>query len=87
MEKLRVWHNCQIGAVDNFYIPVDTVDMGWKIINTLSDYDLFQYENNVKPDYCNASGLEYWDEEEQDWLEWYDDDGFDVWEHFREEEL
>ena len=50
------------------------------------DYDLFQYENNIKPDYCNASGLEYFDEEEQEWCEWYDDDGLDIKEHFEESE-
>ena len=82
MEKLRVWHNCQVGKVDNFYVEVENVEQAWKILNTLWDYDLFQYENNIKPDYCNVSGLEYFDEEEQDWCEWYDDDGYDIKEHF-----
>ena len=84
--KLRVWHNCQVGAVGNFYfyIEVESIEQAWKILNTLWDYDLFQYENNIKPDYCNASGLEYFDDEEQEWCEWYDDDGNDIMEHFEE---
>lgn len=80
--KLRVWHNCQIGKVKNFYVEVDSVEQAWKILNTLWDYDLFQYENKIKPDYCNASGLEYFDKEENDWLEWEDEDGYDIREHF-----
>lgn len=80
--KLRIWHNCQIGAVENFYVEVESVEMAWKILNTLWDYDLFQYKNRIKSDYCNTSGLEYWNEEEKDWYEWYDDDGYDIKEHF-----
>ena len=86
MTKLRVWHNCQVGAVKNFYVEVESIEQAWKILNTLWDYDLFQYENNIKPDYCNASGLEYFDEEEHEWCEWYDDDGLDIKEHFEESE-
>lgn len=85
-EKLRVWHNCQVGAVKNFYVEVESIEQAWKILNTLWDYDLFQYKNNIKPDYCNASGLEYFDEEEQEWCEWYDDGGYDIREHFENEE-
>lgn len=80
--KLRVWHNCQVGAVKNFYVSVDNIEEAWRILNTLWDYDIFQYENRIKPDYCSVSGLEYFDEEEQEWCEWYDDDGYDIKEHF-----
>lgn len=86
MAKLRVWHICQVGAVGNFYVEVESIEQAWKILNILWDYDLFQYHNNIKPDYCYASGLEYFDEDEQDWCEWYDDDGLNIEEHFEESE-
>lgn len=86
MSKMRVWHNCQVGAVKNFYVEVESIEQAWKILNTLWDYDLFQYENKIKPDYCNASGLEYFDEEGQEWCEWYDDNGLDIREYFEESE-
>lgn len=76
MTKVRVRHNCPVGAVKNFYVEVESIEQACKILNILWDYDLFQYENNIKPDYCNASGIEYFDEEEQEWCEWYDDDGW-----------
>ncbi|WP_197247582.1 hypothetical protein [Brevibacillus laterosporus] len=44
------------------------------IYNTLADYDLFQYDNNIKPDYANATVVEFWNKEEQDWLEWSDEE-------------
>ena len=43
---------------------------------TLANYDLFQFENNIKPDYCNAGGLEEFNG--KDWLEWEDEDGDNI---------
>ena len=44
----------------------------------LADYDLFQFDNNIKPDYCNAGGLEVFEEEE--WSTWYDEEtGNDIY--------
>lgn len=85
--RFRVWHNPQIGKVGNFYKEVKNIEEARNMISTLSEYDLFQYKNNIKPDYCNASGLEYFDEDENAWLEWYDDDGYDIEEHFNNIEM
>lgn len=79
--RLRVWHIPQI-PMKAFHVEVSSIDEAWKILNTLWNYDLFQYENNVKPDYCNMSGLEYFDDEEKEWSEWEDEDGNDIKEHF-----
>jgi hypothetical protein len=46
------------------------------LLKALADYDIFQYENRIKPDYCNAGGLRTWDG--KDWADWYDDDGNDI---------
>ena len=54
---LRVWHIPQM-PMKPFHVEVATVDEAKKILNTLWDYDTFQFENKVKPDYSNASGLE-----------------------------
>lgn len=83
-QKLRVWHVCQVGAVGKHLIKVDNIEEAWKILNVLWDYDLFQYNNHIKYDYCSASGLECWDEEENDWCEWCNEDGLDIKEYFEE---
>lgn len=79
--KLRVWHIPQI-PMKPFYVSVESPEEAMKILEVLWDYDLFQYENRIKPDYANTSGLEYFDEEENEWFEWYDEDGFDIRESF-----
>ena len=75
MHKLRVWWIPQV-PMTTFYVEVDSVSEGVKIMDVLADYDRFQFENKVKPDYCNAGGLQQWNEEEQEYEDWYID--FDI---------
>lgn len=88
-EKLRVWHIPQIGSGATMYIPVENVREGKKVMDILAAYDLFQLENYIKPDFCNASGLQKYNEEDEEWEDWYletKDDYFDdVNEYFEED--
>ena len=56
MSRLRVWHIPQV-PMKAFHVEVETTEEAVKVLNILADYDLFQYENRVKPDYCNMQGL------------------------------
>lgn len=80
MSKLRVWHIPQV-PMKAFHVDVGTPEEAIKVLDILADYDLFQFENRVKPDYCNAQGLEEWDEQEGGWCEWYSEDGLDIREY------
>lgn len=71
MDKLRVWWIPQMCAIKSFYVPVETVEEGKKVMDMLAAYDLFQMQNNIKPDYSNIGGLQMWDEEEKEWCDWY----------------
>jgi hypothetical protein len=80
MSKLRVWHIPQVGCNASLYIPVETVEEGKKVMDILACYDLFQLENRIKPDYCNVSGLQIFNEDDQEWEDWFietKDDYFD----------
>lgn len=83
MKKLRVWHVPQI-PMKAFYVDVETPEEAIKVLDILAKYDLFQFQNCVKPDYCNVQGLEELDEQENEWCEWYSEDGLDINE-YREE--
>ena len=72
MKKLRVWHIPQVPG-NPFTVDVSSVEEAVKIMDVLADYDEFQRVNNIKPDYCNASGLDQWSEEDQEWESWFDD--------------
>ena len=90
MSKLRVWHIPQVGCNATLYVPVETVEEGKKVMDILACYDLFQLENRIKPDYCNVSRLQTFNEEDQEWEDWYletEDNYFDnVDEYFEENE-
>jgi hypothetical protein len=78
---LRVWHIPQV-PMKAFRVPVASAEEAIKLINVLANYDLFQFENNIKPDYCNVNGLEVF--ENGEWLEWENEDGSDISAHERQ---
>lgn len=60
--QLKVWWIPQV-PMKAFEVYVDSLKEAKLILDTLAKYDMFQYENNVKPDYSNAGGLQKWDEQ------------------------
>jgi hypothetical protein len=81
-EQLKVWWIPQIPGA-SFEVPVASVDEAKKILTVLANYDLFQYENRIKGDYCNAGGLVTL--EDGDWVDWEDEDFRSIDEVMREE--
>ena len=73
--ELRVWHIPQVPG-QSFHVSVETPEEAIKILKILAEYDMFQYEENIKPDYSNAAGLEVF--EDGEWSEWYNDIGEDI---------
>lgn len=77
--QLRVWWIPQVPG-KAFNVDVDSIREGAKLMSTLAAYDLFQYDNNIKPDYSNAGGLIMFDPEDKvdgpdgSWVDWYDEE-------------
>jgi hypothetical protein len=78
---LRVWWIPQIPG-EPFHVPVASPEEAKKILDVLAQYDLFQLENRIKPDFANAGGLECFQQygpgeevDEPDWCEWESERG------------
>ncbi len=56
--KYRVWWIPQI-PMKAFLYEVPDVKTGQMLCDVLAKYDMFQFENNVKPDYANMGGVAY----------------------------
>ncbi len=69
---LRVWWIPQV-PMEPFRTPVANIREAKLLIDTLGRYDAFQFENRIKPDYCNGGGLEVF--EDGEWCEWADEKG------------
>ena len=80
MSLLRVWHCPQV-PMRPFFVTVDSLEEAIKVLDILADYDLFQYENKVKPDYCSAQGLEEYDPVDEEWYEWHSKDDMNIREY------
>lgn len=75
---LRLWWIPQV-PMEPFYWKVETPTEAGKLLDMLAQYDLFQFEHKVKPDFSNVGGLESC--EDGEWIDWYSGDGddFDDW--------
>jgi hypothetical protein len=68
---LVVWHIPQVPG-RAFRVPVASVEEGRKLCGVLADYDAFQLAERVKPDYCNANGVERWEDDGDSGFDWFD---------------
>lgn len=83
MEKLRMYFH--ILGCEIYYQEVSSPKEAFDSINAIANFILFAIDKGIIPDHCNAAGLEVWDDDEQEWLEWYDEDGLDLFDHFEVE--
>lgn len=67
----RVWWIPQV-PMNPFYVLVESVEQGVRVMDILADYDLFQFENKIKPDYTNMGGVQVF--EGGEWCDWYDEE-------------
>lgn len=79
---LRVWWIPQV-PMKPFHVKVDSIKEAKLILDTLADYDSFQFKNNIKPDYSNVGGLEMYELDydgtgKADWFEWENEDGENI---------
>jgi hypothetical protein len=87
---LKVWWIPQV-PMKPFEYPVSSPQEGFMLLDALAKYDLFQLENNVKPDFCNIGGLSEFDEEDIEgedfdgWGDWFSEMGDDMDYYLREE--
>lgn len=79
-EKLRVWYG--ILGTETYYQEVKTPEEAKLVIDSIARFLNAKVEEGVFEDHCSAAGLEVYDNDEQDWVEWYDEDGLDLDEHF-----
>lgn len=57
MNTLRIWHIPQVPMVP-FYVEAPDLASAKLVGDALAKYDLFQLQHRIKPDYCNAQGIE-----------------------------
>ena len=79
-KKLRVWY--KILGTETYYQEVKTPEEAKVVIDSIARFLNTKVEEGVFEDHCSAAGLQYYDTEEGDWLDWHDEEGLDFDEHF-----
>lgn len=79
-EKLRVWYS--ILGTETYYQEVKTPEEAKLVIDSIARFLNTKIEEGVFENHCSVAGLEEWDEENEEWYDWYDEEGFDFDEHF-----
>lgn len=82
MEKFRVYY--YILGTAPYYKEVSSPEEAKLVIDSISSFVNAKVEEGIFPDHCSTAGLDVWDDEENDWITWYDEDGRDLDEHFQE---
>lgn len=80
MTKMRIYF--YILGTKPYYKEVSSVEEAKTMIDAIADFVIAKVNEGVFPDHCSTAGLEEYDEEEQDWITWYDENGLDFNEHF-----
>jgi hypothetical protein len=68
---LRVWYVPQV-PMKAFYVNVPDVETGKRVLAAIIEFSLFEFENNVKPDYSDAGGIVRWEDDGEDGHDWFD---------------
>lgn len=80
MKKLRMYF--LILGTKSYRKEVSSVEEAKIMIDAISSFVNAKVDEGVFPDHCSTAGLEEYDEEEKDWVTWYDEEGHDFDEHF-----
>lgn len=64
---LRIWWVPQV-PMRPFRVRVDNLREAKLLLDTLASYDIFQLAHRIKPDFCNAGGVDVF--EDGEWMDW-----------------
>ncbi len=81
--KLRIYFH--ILGTEPYHREVSSAEEAKIMIDAIADFVNTKVDEGVFPDHCSTAGLEEYDEEEHDWVTWYDENGLDLNEHFNTE--
>jgi hypothetical protein len=65
--QLKVWWIPQVPMKETFTVLLSSFSQAKVLLEALAQYDLFQFDNRIKPDYCNVGGLMIL--EEGEWID------------------
>ena len=69
MSKFKAWYIPQV-PMKAFEVERGSAAEALAALDLITDFSIFEFDNKVKPDYCDAGGVTVWDEAEQAWIDY-----------------
>lgn len=66
MARFKAWYIPQV-PMHPFEVECETAEQAWDALDLITNFSIFEFENNVKPDYSDVGGVSEWDEADQEW--------------------
>ena len=64
--RFKIWYIPQV-PMPAFEREYEDFETAKTVLNAIINFSIFEYDNNVKPDYSDVAGISFWEEAEQDW--------------------
>ncbi len=77
---LRIYYH--IVGTETYYQIVSSAEEAKLILDSICNFVNMKIGEGVFPDYCTVGGLEEYDADDDEWYDWYDEDGYDFDQHF-----
>lgn len=74
---LKVWYIPQV-PMPHFSVPAESLREAVKLLDAITSFSAFEFENRVKPDYSDAGGISRWESDGEGGYDWYDVDEFEL---------
>lgn len=71
--QVRVWYIPQV-PMDAFEFDVPDLAAGKLVLDALSAFSWFEYQNDVKPDYADAGGIHSYEADGSGGFDWFEVD-------------
>lgn len=68
---LRIYYIPQI-PMPAFRVEVANLATAHIVLDTIISFSVFEFENNIKPDYSDAGGIERWESDGYGGYDWFE---------------
>jgi hypothetical protein len=67
--RFKAWYIPQV-PMKAFEVEKPSAVEAQAALDLITAFSIFEFENNIKPDYSDAGGISKWDETEQCWFDY-----------------
>lgn len=69
VNKFKAWYIPQV-PMKAFEVECATAAEAERVLDLITDFSIFEFDNKVKPDYCDAGGVVVWDDHSCEWWDY-----------------